>query len=542
MSGLLLTILLFVCISLAQNPVEYELLKKFRKTKDVGIALFLLENYPEAVFEDELRIDLASILLEGGEKERARKVLAKVDLENLRDEYGDKTLKLWKALGLDPKPFVLRFPELVTDMLDRVELTPEEEDKVFSRLIRKRKLQEALRHSKSCFYRGLALYRMRKYEESLEELKECKDKRSAIYALLSYVRLKDLEGAERFVRSKDDPELYFRLGWIFLSLGMYPEARKYFLFSGPDSRSYFYAGVVDFIKGRYLLAYEGFSEAEKFARGNIERARIYFWKAKVSAKLGFEDLSDHYLRLTSEMAGFYSAVARRFLGKGVYEKVDLSYPETNTELADRLITIRKLGFPHYMRLEAFNSLDKFTPADVLKLVKVDPYVAIKVAVRAFGANSDVYKAVAFPTPFEEIVRRVSKKFGVERALIYAVMRQESLFNERALSSSEAKGLMQLIDRTAEWQARRLRIKLEDVYDVETNITLGTAYLRYLLDLWKGDLVKAVASYNAGQGAVGKWIDYEDDFLFIETIPYSETRDYVRKVLWYYYVYSEKLSK
>ncbi len=538
-----LFLLLFILgLAFAEGPVEYELLKKFRETRDTGTALFLLGNYPEAVFVDELRIELASLLFERGEKDLARSVLEKANLENVRDEYGKEASKLWRELGIDPKPLVLRFPELSTDLLREVRLGPEEEEKVFTRLIRKRRFEEVLELSENCFFRGTALYRLKRYRESLEELESCPDERSKTYILLDYLRLKDLKGAEEFVRRRDDRELYFKYGWVLLSLGDYSRARKYILFSGPDSRSFFYAGVVDFIKGKYLLAYENFSEAERFAKGNIDRARIYFWKAKALGKLGFEEISLYYIRRASDMAGFYSAVARRYLGEDVHEEIDLRYPQSDTQVADRLIAIKRLGFPYYMRLEAFKSVDKFTPADVLKIVKVDPYVAIKIAVRAFGANSDVYRAVAFPTPFEEVVRRASKRFGVDRALIYAVMRQESLFNYRALSSSEAKGLMQLIDSTARWKAKRLGIELKDIYDVETNVTLGTAYLRYLLDLWDGDLVKAIASYNAGQGAVSNWIDYEDDFLFIETIPYDETREYVKKVLWYYYVYSDKLFR
>jgi len=103
------------------------------------------------------------------------------------------------------------------------------------------------------------------------------------------------------------------------------------------------------------------------------------------------------------------------------------------------------------------------------------------------------------------------------------------------------GLMQLMDFTAKWKAERLGMSVKDLFDVETNITLGTAYLRFLLDYWNGNLAKAVASYNAGQGAVSRWKDYGDDYIFIELIPYKETRDYVKKVLYNYYIYNELLK-
>lgn len=539
---LLVLLFVFLAHSLAGELLEYKLLKEFRTTKDVKTAFFLLKNYPDAVFVDELRVELASLLISRGEIDLAKSVAEKVDLRNVRDEYGKEVSKLWRKLDLDPKPLVLRFPELSLDMLEVIHLTPEEEERVLKRLIRKKKFEYVLKLSTNCFLRGMALYKMKKYRDSLTELNECTDERASMYVLLNYLRLKDLKSAEEFVKKANSRNLYFRLGSELLSLGYYRKARRFFLLSGSDSRSFFYAGIVDFIRGKYLLSYEGFSEAERLARGNEEKAKVYFWKAKVLEKLGAKELSLHYLGLASRMGGFYSAVAKTYLGDDVYEEPDLQYTRLDTHIANRLISIKKLGFLHYMRLEALKNTEEFTPADVIMIARVDPYIAIKVAVRAFGTGSEVYRAVAFPTPFEDIVRRASNRFGVDRALIYAVMRQESLFNERAISRSDAKGLMQLIDSTARWKAERLGIELKDIYDAEINITLGTAYLKYLLDLWEGDLVKAIASYNAGQGAVGSWIDYDDDFVFIETIPYTETRRYVKKVLWYYYVYSEKLSK
>jgi len=231
----------------------------------------------------------------------------------------------------------------------------------------------------------------------------------------------------------------------------------------------------------------------------------------------------------------------RILGKPLYREIKFKSLEEPSQFGQRLMDILDLGFVHYARLEAFDRLEEIQPQDILALVKKDPYLAIKLAVRVYGANSDIYRSIAYPTPFKAFVDRASKRFRVDKALIYAVMRQESLFDVEALSTSDAKGLMQLIDSTARWTAQRVGIDLKDVFEAETNISLGTAYLRFLLDFWKGDLVRAVASYNAGQGAVKRWKQYEDDFLFIETIPYDETRKYVRRVLWFYYIYSEKLS-
>ncbi len=540
---ILLVVSLLLGIVFGSAPPEYKLLKKFRETEDVGTALFLLENYPTAVFVDELRADLAQILYERGEPERAQRVLGEIDLSKVREKYGERIAQLWKALGLDPKPVLLRFPEHAVDLLPAADLNRKELDKVLGRLLQKRRYEDVLRYAGDlCFYRGVALYRLKRYRESIETLKECRDERSDPYVLLSYIRTGDITSAELFALKRDDRELYFRLGWLFLANGDYKRARKYIALSGENFRKFFYLAMLDLIEGKGLLAYENLSSAEKYARGNLERARVYFWKYKILKALGQKELSLHYLRKSADLTGFYATVAKMYLKERLYREPVLHVRgNPGAELASELKAIRDLGFPYYMRLEALKRIGEITPEDILELVKVDPHIAIKLAVRRFGANSDVYRAVAYPTPFRVVVKRASRRYSVPEALIYAVMRQESLFDPFAVSRSDAKGLMQLMDRTARWKAERIGYDLRDVFDIETNVLLGTAYLRFLLDYWKGDIVRAVASYNAGQGAVSRWINYRDDFLFIELIPFNETRTYVRRVLWFYYIYAEKLG-
>jgi len=539
---ILLALLLLIGIVFSGAPPEYRLLKKFKETEDVGTALFLIENYPTAVFVDELRVELARILYGKGEPERARRVLQEADLSRVREEYAEETAQLWKALALDPKPLLLRFPEHAVELLPTVELNRKERERVLRRLLQKRRYEEVIAHAgELCFYRGKALYRMKRYRESVEILRGCGDPRSDLFVLLSYVRAGEIESAELFALKRDAEELYFRLGWLFLAAGDYRRARKYIALSGENLRRFFYSAMLDLIEGRKLLAYENLSTAERYAKGSLERARIYFWKYKVLKALGQKELSLYYLRKCADLSGFYATVARMYLRERIHEEPTLHVKgNPGGRVAAELRAIRDLGFPYYMRLEALRRIGELTPEDVLELLRVDPHIAIKLAVRRFGANSDIYRAVAYPTPFRVVVRRASRRYDVPEALIYAVMRQESLFDPFAVSRSNAKGLMQLLDRTAKWKAERIGYEFRDIFDVETNVMLGVAYLRFLLDLWKGDVVRAVASYNAGQGAVKRWINYRDDFLFIELIPFDETRTYVRRVLWFYYIYAEKL--
>ncbi|MDQ7038006.1 MAG: lytic transglycosylase domain-containing protein [Aquificota bacterium] len=540
---LLLTVLL-PAVCFGKPPLEYVLLKEYLKSRDVYTAYFLLDNFRDAVFTDELRVELAWDLVRTGKEEEARRVIGEADLFRVRDVYADKVVEIWRSLRLDPKPLVLRFPEKVPQLIGKVDLSDGERERILKRLIREGKYEDVLRLSGSlCFYRTLALYRLGRFRQAVRTGDRCEDRRAWRYALLSLIRTSETKAAKRFVLKKDDPDLYFLLGWEFLQKGDLKNARRYISRSGENFRRYFYLAVIRYMEGRYRIAYEILSEAERFAVRSTQRSRVYFWKFKILNAMGDRVMAYYYLGKASEEEGFYGAVARRLMGVRVFRRpvIRVAGPSDPSTVA-RLTGIAEAGFPYYLRLELMRLADGMSPWDLLTLSRLDPGAVIRIVARRFGAGSDVYRAVAFPTPFREIVRRASERFGIGEDLIYAVMRQESLFDPFALSRSGAKGLMQVIDSTARWVGERFGIEHRNLFDPEVNITIGTAYLRHLIDLWEGDLIRALASYNAGPGAVSGWRRFEDDFLYIELIPYRETRRYVKRVLWYYYVYREVLSK
>jgi len=280
------TLLVLLGLVFSQSPAEYKLLKQFREQRDVKVGLFILENYPDAVFRDELKVEVAELLLEAGEKDRARFVLTGINLEKVRDKYGSATARLWKALKLESKPLVLRFPEEAVELIGSVYLKEEEKEQVYKRLLRKRLYRELVELSDSCLYRGIALYRLGKYKESAEELSSCKGDRAGIYALFSYIKLGDYDKVHELLSVRDSEMLYYKYAWHLLSKGDTDKARRFFLKSGYNFNSLFYIGLIDYIRGKYMLAYENFSEAEKLATGNIDRARANFWRAKALMKAG----------------------------------------------------------------------------------------------------------------------------------------------------------------------------------------------------------------------------------------------------------------
>ena len=143
----------------------------------------------------------------------------------------------------------------------------------------------------------------------------------------------------------------------------------------------------------------------------------------------------------------------------------------------------------------------------------------------------------YPRPFDPQVEQAARVAQLAPELIYAVLRQESLYRADAVSSADARGLMQLQLDTARRTARkwkRPKPDLADLFDPATSTLLGATRLRTLLDQFDGQTSLALAAYNAGPNAVLRWLPTKamDSDVWIENIPYTETRVYVQRILWH----------
>jgi soluble lytic murein transglycosylase len=147
---------------------------------------------------------------------------------------------------------------------------------------------------------------------------------------------------------------------------------------------------------------------------------------------------------------------------------------------------------------------------------------------------DVAERVRYPRAYWDLVQPASSRLALDPYLVLALARQESLFNPRATSVSNARGLMQLIPSTARKVAaeRGMDTGAVPLYDPSVNVELGTTYLKSLFQMFNGDAFRAVAAYNAGEHAVLKWSSSfsGDDDEWVENIAYKETREYVKKVI------------
>jgi soluble lytic murein transglycosylase-like protein len=168
----------------------------------------------------------------------------------------------------------------------------------------------------------------------------------------------------------------------------------------------------------------------------------------------------------------------------------------------------------------------------------------------FRDNFDCYRCVrlprflsriALPVKYVDLIEKYCSENKIERELVFALIREESFFRADAVSPADAHGLMQLLLKTAREMAYRYNVKVftQDLYDPGTNIRFGVEYLKYLLDKYNDKWHLALAAYNAGDERVDEWKKrfgaFTDDE-FIEMIPFSETRGYVKNILRNYYYY------
>jgi soluble lytic murein transglycosylase-like protein len=286
-----------------------------------------------------------------------------------------------------------------------------------------------------------------------------------------------------------------------------------------------------------------------------------YWSARARLRNRQPEQVNRWLDAAAQHAGtFYGILARHQLGLGTRFKWQV--PKGSGADMDRLlessaavraIALVQIGQRARAELELrrlYRGGDPGLGAALLAVAQAGNMPGLSLRVARLMTRRDGHKVHGglYPVP----KWRPRGGFTIDRALIYAVMRQESAFRTRARSRVGARGLMQLMPRTASIVARDRRLRWRRgrnrLFDPALNISLGQKYLNFLLarDGINGNIIYAVAGYNAGPGAVAKWhanVDHRNDpLLFLESIPYRETRGYVVRVLANLWAYRERLSQ
>lgn len=155
----------------------------------------------------------------------------------------------------------------------------------------------------------------------------------------------------------------------------------------------------------------------------------------------------------------------------------------------------------------------------------------------------------YPLEYRQAAERHAENHRIDPLLLVAVMRIESDFNPTAVSPKGARGLMQVMPETALWAAQQMGLssfEVDQLFDPEVNIAIGSWYLATLRNQFDGDTVLALAAYNGGRTNVLRWLSEESwsgEVETIDDIPFPETRGYVRKVLdtyaWYRRLYGDE---
>lgn len=254
------------------------------------------------------------------------------------------------------------------------------------------------------------------------------------------------------------------------------------------------------------------------------------------------------------------AGARWKSGLAAYAKAEMQQAATDFRAildndSDKLPTADRatVAFWAYRALNAAG--DQTTAKQYLEKAAAEDTSFYSILARRINGNSTVSPNVQLSMAIEYATRKgdtnnlyplpdwkPASGYKLEPALLFAIVRQESSFNPHALSASGAMGVMQLMPDTAHAMARSLNMR-GSIGEPAIGMALGQQYIQRLMDMNSiGDnLVYLLAAYNAGPGALEKWqhtLTKNDPLLFVESIPYAATRDYVVNVMGNYWVYSE----
>ena len=237
------------------------------------------------------------------------------------------------------------------------------------------------------------------------------------------------------------------------------------------------------------------------------------------------------------------------------------FPRPSTTIAFHFYNIRELihlDLTRYLKSEINiilnSSTSKTIQSYIISRLLNDNklfYLATKTIVQNFPDSMLLIKnntplyidliSLIYPRAYDNIVSQWAEKFNISPLWIWAVMRQESRFNPRAVSVVNAKGIMQVMDSTAQKMLKKMGDNpyYYNPFDVDDNVKVGSFYLKFLFEKFKGDPILAIAAYNAGEDRVASWLTkkYTCVDSFVEKIPFPETKKYVKKVISNWMVYN-----
>ena len=267
-----------------------------------------------------------------------------------------------------------------------------------------------------------------------------------------------------------------------------------------------------------------------------------YWLGRAELRTGHPQQGHHRLAQLALHDDYYGLMARDELGPTLLTSQNYEPDQGMIAMIHQLpgirraLALREAG----LRAEAVQEWNW----SMRTLSDQQLLAAAEIANRAGWFDRAIYSAeqshslnnisLRYLTPYRDILEGYTHELGLDPAWVYGLIRQESRFTVAAHSGVGASGLMQLMPDTAQWVANRLGLHYHAmaVNAVGTNVQLGTYYLRHILDALNGSPILATAAYNAGPRRARAWQDVHplEAAVYVETIPFAETRDYVKKVM------------
>lgn len=363
--------------------------------------------------------------------------------------------------------------------------------------------------------KGISLWRelISKYPNSNEsmtslwELARYYTNNNADSKALDYYR----ELSERFSKSNlGDDALYWR-GKILESIGSDEEAKT----------------AYEKLIREYPLSY--YTERITEQRSDIS----FIWPASVSKKEDFINLEGFLKKYDKiEGKGQLSLLKAELFGEvSFYKEAIIELKGTLNYYPGNIFLLFKLSDIYKKNKDYYDSLNY---AEIIFNYLKDNYLLEELPLELWES--------LYPLYYEDLIRERALEYEIDPLLVLAMIREESRFNAWNESVAGARGLMQIIFLTGEWIAQKINLEEfndEMLFDPEINIDLGCWYINYLKERFSNDSILVISGYNAGPGTTSKWLkqyDRSDLDNFVENVPYSETREHIKKVMKSYQMY------
>jgi soluble lytic murein transglycosylase len=294
---------------------------------------------------------------------------------------------------------------------------------------------------------------------------------------------------------------------------------------------------------------------DRMSFGSVHQPAWVYWYGRALAAQGEEMGSRAYFLRIAGQTDFYGLLAAEELGY-VLALPDITHVPSEEEVAaaaaepglSRALELIRLGIRVEGVREWLFTIRSFDDARLLAAAELARRNGVyDRAIHTADRTSRLHNfTLRYPMPYQDVFRGYAAAHGVDEAWVLGLVRQESRFNTDARSGAGAAGLMQVMPRTARYVAARIGLRNyrpKTVAEVETNVTLGTGYLKLVMEQL-GHPVLASAAYNAGPARARRWRDDKplEGAIYVESIPFPETRDYVKKVMANAVHYSAVLEK